>query len=127
MAKVLSLGQCGADHYALSQFLEGSFQAEVIPAQTFPEALRLLRSDKFDLVLVNRLLDANGAAGVAFIGQLKQDPDLAATPVMLVSNHGDAQKQAVARGALLGFGKAELGDEEVLDRLRPLLGAGLAS
>ena len=36
--KVLSLGQCAADNYAISHFLESSFGAEVIAADTVPEA-----------------------------------------------------------------------------------------
>jgi CheY-like chemotaxis protein len=120
--KVLSLGQCAADHYAISHFLETSLGAEVIAADTVPEALAQLRADPFSLVLVNRLLDANGASGLAFISQIKEDPALAEIPVMLVSNFPDAQKQAVARGALLGFGKASLGDVRIGERLKHLLG-----
>jgi two-component system chemotaxis response regulator CheY len=119
--KVLSLGQCAADNYAITRFLETHFEAQVIPTDTFPEALNQLRSDRFALVLTNRVLDANGASGLAFIAQMKEDPSLADTPIMLVSNYADAQQQAVARGALMGFGKAALGDAEVVNRLKPLL------
>jgi hypothetical protein len=40
---------------------------------------------------------------------------------MLVSNHKDAQQQAATRGALLGFGKAELTDAKTLARLGAVL------
>jgi CheY-like chemotaxis protein len=122
--KVLSLGQCAADNCAISHFLESSLGARVVPADTVPEALAHLRADPFDLVLVNRLLDANGASGLEFISQLKEDPALAEIPVMLVSNFPDAQKQALARGALLGFGKASLGDARIVGRLKDLLEEG---
>src|SRR5207244_3754452 len=119
--KVLSLGQCAADNYAISHFMERNFGARVAAADTFPEALAQLRAGPFDLVLVNRILDRNGASGVAFISQLKQDDALAGVPVVLVSNYMDAQQQAVARGALPGFGKAALGDAKTVDKLRALL------
>jgi hypothetical protein len=77
--KILSLGQCGADNYTLTQFLETSFNAHVVLADTFVEALAQLRAGTFDLVLVNRVLDANGASGLTFIGQMKADPELANT------------------------------------------------
>jgi CheY-like chemotaxis protein len=121
---VLSVGQCAADNYAISHLLESSFGATVTPADTVPEALAQLRAHPFTLVLVNRILDANGASGLAFISQLKEDPVLSEIPVMLVSNYPDAQQQAAARGALVGFGKASLGDAHVVDRLAPLLGSG---
>jgi CheY-like chemotaxis protein len=119
--KVLSLGQCAADNFAITHFLESNFGAEVIAADTVPEALAHLRNDRFALILVNRLLDANGASGLAFISQVKEDPSLAGIPIMLISNHADAQQQALARGALPGFGKAALSDVEVIGRLKPLL------
>ena len=43
-------------------------------------------------------------------------------PVMLVSNYEDAQREAVAKGALPGFGKAALGQPHTLARLRAVLG-----
>src|SRR5438552_10025899 len=108
--KVLSLGQCAADDYAIRYFLQSDFGAEVSMADTIPEALARLRAEQFDLVLVNRVLDATGASGLGFISQLKEDAALADVPVMLISNYPDAQQQAVARGALPGFGKNGLGD-----------------
>jgi two-component system chemotaxis response regulator CheY len=120
--KILSLGQCGADNYTLTQFLETSFATQVVPADTFDEALAQLRAGTFDLVLVNRVLDVNGASGLGFIGQLKADPELAGTPMMLVSNYADAQREAVALGALMGFGKAGLDDPGTTARLRGILG-----
>jgi hypothetical protein len=40
---------------------------------------------------------------------------------MLVSNYGDAQADAVAIGALRGFGKVELRDPATRDRLAEVL------
>src|SRR5262245_47457833 len=124
LKKVLSLGQCGADSYAITSVLHERFAAEVVDADTFAEARALLAEDDFALVLVNRVLDRDGSAGLSFIKELKTDPALATVPVMLVSNFADAQQQAVALGAVSGFGKAALRDQRTTDRLAPYLQAG---
>jgi two-component system chemotaxis response regulator CheY len=120
--RVLSIGQCGADHYSISTMLQRHFGAEVVAAHDADEARTLLRDDSYALVLVNRILDADGSSGIDLIGQLKADKDLGPVPVMLVSNHDDAQQQAVGKGALRGFGKSSLGHPRTLDRLRAILG-----
>ncbi len=43
---------------------------------------------------------------------------------MLVSNHEDAQAEAVAAGALPGFGKASLGQPGMIERVAAALKAG---
>jgi two-component system chemotaxis response regulator CheY len=121
--KVLSLGQCGADHASISGLL-GRLGAEAVAAHTFADALTKLRRDNYALVLVNRVLDHDGQSGLDFVRQLKEDERLRAVPVMLVSNYDDAQQEAAARGALPGFGKSGLRDPETLARLRAVLGTG---
>ncbi len=122
--KVLSLGQCAADNYTIGRFLEETFGADVVPVDSFAQALGELRKAPFDIVLVNRILDVGGASGLAFIGQVKSDATLAKVPVMLVSNFPEAQEQAVAAGALPGFGKATLRDPHTIERLKKVLGNG---
>jgi CheY-like chemotaxis protein len=119
--KVLSLGQCWADHGAISQVFMRHFGAEVVSADTTAEALNLLQEQSFALILVNRLLDQDGSQGMEFIRQLKNDEALRRCPVMLVSNHQDAQREAAQAGAEPGFGKAALGQPAMLGRVRPFL------
>ena len=95
--------------------------AEAIPAATQAEALEQLRQEAFDLVLVNRVFDADGDSGVDLIQRIKADEALKTTPVMLVSNYADAQREAVKAGAEPGFGKTSLGRLEMLDKVRPFL------
>jgi two-component system chemotaxis response regulator CheY len=122
MAKrVLSVGQCGADNWSISRTLEKAFAVEVVPAATSREALDRLRQESFALVLVNRIFDVDGASGLDLIRHVKADNELAATPIILVSNYADAQQQAVAAGAAPGFGKAALGSPEMQNRLRVFL------
>ena len=119
--RVLSVGQCFADHRAIARTLEKHFAAEVVAADGAGEALAHLRQEAFDLVLVNRILDRDGSQGLEFIKQITADESLKRVPVMLVSNYEDNQKQAVASGAVPGFGKAALGQHQMLSRMRPIL------
>ena len=121
MKRVLDVGQCAADHWAIRHFVEGEFAAEVVQAHDLDDALGQLRAGGFDLVLVNRKLDANYGDGLEVIRQIKADAELAATPVMLVSNYPEYQEQAVAAGAEGGFGKAQLGAAATRERLARFL------
>lgn len=116
--RVLSVGQCFADSSSITRVFSQHFQAQVVSADSADEALSLLRGGKFDLILVNRVLDADQTYGLEIIRQVKADHELATTPVMLVSNYDDAQSEAVRVGALPGFGKAALGQPAMLARVR---------
>jgi DNA-binding response OmpR family regulator len=116
--RVLSVGQCFPDQSRLSAYLRQRFGVEVITASDEVAALQSLASESIDLVLVNRLFDADGASGIDFIRKVKTESKV---PVMLVSNLEDAQRQAVEAGALTGFGKAALGEPATEDVLRAVL------
>ena len=92
----------------IARRLRTGFGADVVGAGTFEEAVACLREGRFDLVLVNRVSDEDGSFGVDLIRTLKSDPALAGVPVMLVSDHADAQQAAESLGALPGFGKGEI-------------------
>jgi two-component system chemotaxis response regulator CheY len=119
--RVLSIGQCSADHGAITRTFRQYWGAEVVPADTADDALAELRSGTFDLVLVNRILDADATAGVELIRRLKATEGLADVPIMLVSNYEEAQREAVEAGALPGFGKAGLGQPDMIGRVGGLL------
>jgi two-component system, chemotaxis family, chemotaxis protein CheY len=121
MPHVLSVGQCGFDHATITRFLRQAFQAEVVAADTFAEAIRALRAGTFALVLVNRVSDARGELGLELIRTLKADPELARIPVMLVSNFPAAQEQGQALGALAGFGKADMHSPASMERIEAAL------
>jgi two-component system, chemotaxis family, chemotaxis protein CheY len=119
--RVLSVGQCGADHAAIAGTIERSWDAEVIAADTANDAFNELRQNGFAVVLVNRVLDADGTLGVNLIRQLKNDERFRDVPVMLVSNYDDAQQEATEAGAVSGFGKSALGQPHMLARVTPYL------
>ncbi len=120
--RVLSVGQCSVDHAALSAMLEKNFGAEVVPVETAADALVALEHDKFDLVMINRKLDADYSDGVEIIRSIKADPQIAATPCMLVTNYPEHQQAAVAAGAEPGFGKLAYGLPETREQLAKFLG-----
>jgi CheY-like chemotaxis protein len=80
--------------------------------------LQKLVSAGTDLLLVNRQLDYGFASesGVELIRQLREkNPNLRA---MLISNYPEAQAEALAAGALPGFGKREIGSPRVREIIR---------
>ncbi len=124
--RVLSVGQCLADHSTLKRWLGERFAAVVVPLDSCDEAIECLRRERFDLVLVNRIFDATGETGLELIRRLRAETELSSVPVMLVSNFADAQAEAVAAGAVPGFGKAALHHPETVERLRPFLATDFA-
>lgn len=119
--RVLDVGQCNFDHPRITRFLAEHFGAEVDRAHTKDDALRLVKEGRYDLVLVNRLLDVDQTPGLEVIRAVKEDAASAEIPVMLVSNYPEAQQEAVEAGAEPGFGKAEFDREETVQRLAAVL------
>ncbi len=99
-ARVLDVGQCGFDHGAISRYLADRFGARVERADTADEARQMLQSARYDLVLINRVLDLDGSSGLDLLQTLKEasDQSLAAVPVILVSDYPEAQQAALELG-----------------------------
>jgi two-component system chemotaxis response regulator CheY len=122
MAKrVLSVGQCVPDGTAIKSFLTQRFAATVQASDSADDALAMLHNGPFDLVLVNRNFVADGGSGLDFIKAVKATPATGKIPIMLVSNFADAQQRAIDLGAEPGFGKAQIGSEQVVEQLTPFL------
>ena len=121
--RVLSVGQCGPDHGSISRFLKSKFDVTIETADTIVDAMHDLRGSRYDLVLVNRKLDADYSDGSELIRLMQADPELAQVPVMLVSNYAEHQENAVALGAVAGFGKNDVGSSAAAARLEPYLGS----
>ena len=118
---MLDVGQCGADHSSIQMRIAAHFDAVVDRARSVEDALRAMRQRRYDLVLVNRVIFADGGDGLELIRQVRQDPALADVPMMLVSNYPEAQAEAVAAGARPGFGKAGLHQKATTERLAEFL------
>lgn len=120
--KVLDVGNCGPDFFAIRNFLTSSFDCVVEQAHGLSDTLAKLREGEYHLVTINRKLDQDYSDGIEILRALKADADLSAVPVMLVTNYPDHQDAAVEVGALRGFGKLELELPETKERLAAVLG-----
>lgn len=121
--KVLFIGHCGADTSYLRMAVRAADKgAQVVSAEDTQE-LRKALDEGVDLVLINRELGYgfDEDLGVELIRWLK--PNYPTLRMMLVSNYPEAQADAVAAGAMPGFGKRELGGERVVHLLRSALAA----
>ena len=118
---VLSIGQCRPDQAAISHYLTSHFGAKILTADLPADAYQMLKTHSVDLVLVNRMLDADGSDGMRILQQIREDETTGTVPVMLVSNFEEWQQKAVALGAKYGFGKAELNQSDTRQRLSAVL------
>ena len=120
--KVLDVGQCNFDNSRISHILQQHFDVEVDRSHSHDEAIKSALDTPYDLILINRILDADATAGMDILSSLKTQPSTAETPVMIVSNYQETQDEAVARGAVAGFGKSSLDSEETIAKLSLYLG-----
>jgi hypothetical protein len=117
MRTIILVGHCGPDVHLLKSAVSRAVPgARIIAAN---DAESLARAELADaLLLVNRVLDGGFAddRGIELIRDIHQRPG--APKTMLISNYKDAQADAVAAGALPGFGKTQLHDLITTQRLR---------
>jgi two-component system chemotaxis response regulator CheY len=121
MKRVLDVGQCSPDHSTIRSYFTRNFACEVVQAHGAADTVQQLKSGRFDLVLVNRKLDADYSDGIEIIRQIKADETIADVPVMLVTNYPEHQQAAIAAGAIRGFGKLEYDKPETRDRIAAVL------
>ncbi len=119
--RVLDVGQCNPDHATIRSYLTQNFECEVLRTHGYDDTLEQLRSGQFDLVLINRKLDADYTDGIEILRKIKADPAIAPVPVMLVTNYPEHQAAAIAEGAIHGFGKLEYQKPETRERLAAIL------
>jgi two-component system chemotaxis response regulator CheY len=116
--RIALIGHCGPDSSYLRMAVSRAVRdAQIVSADDSAELNQLLK-DGVDLLLFNRVLDYgfDQTEGTEVIRQLRAEyPDLR---MMLVSNYVEAQVEAVAAGALPGFGKREIGSTKVTELLR---------
>ena len=114
--RILDVGQCGFDGPRMARLLKSQLDATVENVSTAADAKRKLAAGKYNIVLVNRVLDGDRSSGIELIADLAGTG--MTTPLMLVSDREEAQDEAVASGAVRGFGKAELGEPEMLELIK---------
>ena len=119
--RVLDVGNCGPDFGSIVRFLTKNFDCQVDQAHGPEDTLEKLRGGDYALVLVNRKLDQDYSDGSEILKQIKADPALQSTPVMMITNYAEHQDAAEALGAERGFGKLEYGDPATLEKLEKFL------
>jgi CheY-like chemotaxis protein len=122
MKRVLDVGQCGPDHASIRRYLTNHFDVDIVQTHGLSDTLAELRAGHFDLVLVNRKLDADYSDGIEILREIKSAAEIAHVPVMLITNYPDHQDAAVAAGAHRGFGKLEFDDPATKEKLAAVLG-----
>ncbi len=120
--RVLDVGNCSPDHHAIRQMLLSTVpEVEVLQSHGPDDTLHMLRESSFDLVLINRKLDQDYSDGTEILKRIKAEPQLVDIPVMLVTNYEEHQADAIALGAIRGFGKLELNAKETHQRVAEAL------
>jgi two-component system chemotaxis response regulator CheY len=120
--RVLDVGQCVPDHATIRAYLTRNFDCEVVQTHGAEDTLAQLKSGGFDLVLINRKLDADYSDGVEILKLIKADNAISNVPVMLVTNYPEHQDAAIAAGAVRGFGKLEYDRPETKEKIAAALG-----
>jgi two-component system chemotaxis response regulator CheY len=118
--RVLDVGQCGPDHATIRRYLTDHFECEIVQTHGLSDTLAELRTSHFDLVLINRKLDADYSDGIEILREIKA-AEVAHVPVMIITNYADHQEAAVAAGAQRGFGKLEFHDPATREKLAAVL------
>ncbi|MEE9130494.1 MAG: hypothetical protein V3T84_10795 [Phycisphaerales bacterium] len=113
---VVLVGHCGPDMFMLKTAVGRALPGASIVSVNDDDALSEYRTPEV-LLLVNRELDGSfdSRSGIELIKQMIQQDN--PPVVMLISNHEDAQREAIAAGATLGFGKTQLYDKSTMDIL----------
>ena len=96
----------------------------VITAADGEEALRLARSEAFDLILLDLIMPKLN--GFQVLNALKKDAPTANIPVIILSNLGQDRdvQQAMEAGATAYFIKADLSLQALVQRVEEALAAG---
>ncbi len=111
------VGHCWADRIGLRSAVKRAVRgARIERADDMPMLRAHLAGGA--VLLINRVLGGgfDTDSGVELIRLLAETGD--ADSAMLVSNHTDAQGEAVAAGARIGFGKSQLRDRATEQLLR---------
>lgn len=119
--RIVLVGHCGPDSSYLRMAVSRAAKGAQIVAADDTTSLDRLLEEGVDLLLFNRVLDYgfDDTEGVAVIRKLRASHSNVRS--MLVSNYPEAQAEAVAAGALPGFGKREIGSPRVTDLIRNAL------
>ncbi len=121
---IVLVGHCGPDAFMLRTAVQRIVPEAAVVVVNDMQTLEAQHRRPDNLWLVNRVLDGDfPMEGMDLIAGRPKDEQ---QPVMmLISNYTEAQDRAVQSGALPGFGKQSLYDEETAVRLRAAVDCAL--
>ena len=120
--RVLSVGQCVPDTNSLVRFLTSNFDVDIDQSDVEIDTFEKIKNRSYDLIMINRKLDADYSDGIELIQKIKNTPELNPGKLMLVSNFPEYQEEAVKVGAEYGMGKNEYANPDTVEKLKPYLG-----
>ncbi len=118
---VLDVGNCDPDHAMISHMLHRHFDIRLDRVMFVDEAIQRMKSQLYKLVMVNRLIFADGSPGLDLVRRVAADSELNRVPITLISNFEEAQKAAIEAGAVRGFGKDSLMAPQTIELLSQYL------
>ncbi|GJQ60422.1 MAG: DNA-binding response regulator [Candidatus Scalindua sp. AMX11] len=121
MKEVLIVGHCDKDHPQITSLIENNFSAKVTRAKLIEEAKGFLEKQKYDLVIINRIGAFDGHSGLELIKEIKKEGNKN-IPLMMVTNYKDQMDLAIENGAVMGYGKEKLHDNDTITLLGRYLG-----
>ena len=119
MKKVLLVGNCNFDAPQIKSVIENNYQAEVKDIKTIDEAKMILENEDIDLVLVNRVGDQDQKNGLDLVDYLANKGGK--PPIIRITNCQEKMDEAVLHGALEGFGKEDILNDEGLETVKNIL------
>lgn len=120
-SRLLDVGNCDPDHGMIRRMLTQNFAVEIDRVMFVNEAIEMMRQNRYDLVLVNRLIFADNSEGIELLHQSKADSGLSEAPIMMISNYKEAQDRSIASGGVAGFGKNSIFDSSTIQLLERFL------
>jgi DNA-binding NarL/FixJ family response regulator len=116
---VVLVGHCGIDGPRLVQELSAGLPEVQVSRVNSEQDLKRCCEEGADLLLINRAPVGFEREGLDLVRELCREGSQ--VKVMLVSDYSEAQEEAVAAGALRGFGKSKMGTKVLVDTVRKAL------
>ncbi len=120
MKHALIVGHCDLDNPQITSLLEKNFSTNVTRVKLLKKVIEHLEKQDYDLVIINRIGAFDQEGGLELIEKIKEDGRFQ-VPLMMVTNYKDQMDKAVEKGAVPGYGKDKLHDNDTIELLRKYL------
>tara|TARA_B100000315_G_scaffold224199_1_gene229543 strand:- start:438 stop:803 length:366 start_codon:yes stop_codon:yes gene_type:complete len=121
MKNVLIVGHCDLDNPQITSLIEKNFSAKVTREKLLKKTIDCLEKQDYDLIVINRIGAFDQEEGLELIKEIKKDGRFK-MPLMMITNFKEQMDDAIKCGAVQGYGKDKLYDEETVELLGKYLG-----